>query len=80
MIYSFSNLKYHLFCKKNHNMDHIAHLKNQCISINTFEKGYDYIYYNIGPVVQKETIFKFRECTFAILLLSPNVKRCNLSI
>ena len=31
--------------------------------------------YKICPVVQEEAIFKFRECTFAILLLSPNVKR-----
>ena len=32
------------------------------------------IFYIIGLVVQKEKIFKFREYTFAILLLSPNVK------
>ena len=31
------------------------------------------MYYKIGPVVQEE-IFKFRECTFAILLLSSNVQ------
>ena len=39
-----------------------------------------YIYYKIGSVVQEEMIFKFRECTFAILLLSPNEKWCGLSI
>ena len=38
------------------------------------------IFYIIGLVVQKEKIFKFREYTFAILLLSPNVKRSGLSI
>ena len=41
---------------------------------------HDYIYYKTGPVVQEEKIFKFRECTFAMLLLSPNEKRCGLSI
>ena len=46
----------------------------------TFDQSYDYIYYKIGPVVQEEEIFKFRECTFAILLISPYVKRCRLSI
>ena len=61
-------------------MGHIAHLRNQFKSINTFERSYDYIYYKTGPVVQEEKIFKSRESTFAILLLSPNVKRCELSI
>ena len=53
-------------------MDHIAHLSNQLKSMNIFERSYDYIYkvmyYKIGPVVQEENIFQFRECTFAILL------------
>ena len=61
-------------------MGHIAHLNNQFKSMNTFEQIIDYIFYKIGPVVQEEEIFKFRESTFAILLLSPNVKRCGLSI
>ena len=52
---------------------HIAHLKNQFKSMNSIERSCDYIYYKIGPVVQEEKIFKFRECTFAMLLLSPNV-------
>ena len=56
-------------------MSHMAHLRNQFKSMNTFERSYDYIYYKIGPVVQEEKIFKFRECTFANLLLSPNVKK-----
>ena len=43
-----------------------------------WEKLWSYIY-ETGPVVQ-EKIFKFRENTFAILLLSPNVKRSGLSI
>ena len=60
-------------------MGHIAHLRNQFKSMNTFEQSYDHIYYESGPVVQ-EKIFKFRENTFAILLLSPNVKRSGLSI
>ena len=38
------------------------------------------IYDKIGPVVREEKIFKFRECTFAILLISPYVKRYRLSI
>ena len=59
---------------------HIAHLRNQFKSMNTFERSYDYIYYKIGPVVQEEKIFKCCDCTFSILLLSPNVKRCGLSI
>ena len=50
--------------------------------MNTFEASSDYLYayYRISPVVQEEEIFKFRECIFAILLLSPDVKYCNLSI
>ena len=47
--------------------------------MKTFEQSYDYIYYNIGKVVQEKT-FKFREYAFAILLISPYVKRCHLSI
>ena len=60
-------------------MGHIAHLTHQVKSMNKFERSYDYIYYKTGPVVQEE-IFKFRESTFTILLLSPNVKKCGLSI
>ena len=50
--------------------------------MNTFEASYDnlYVYYRIGPVVQEEEIFKFREFIIAILLLSPDVKRYCLSI
>ena len=43
-------------------MSHIAHLRNQFKSMNTFERSYDYIYYKNAPVVH-EKIFKFRECT-----------------
>ena len=58
-------------------MGHIAHLRNQFKSKNTFEQSYDY---KIGPVVREEMIFNFCECTFAILLVSPYVKMCRLSI
>ena len=34
----------------------------------------------LAPVVHEEKIFKFGECTFAIILLSPNVERRGLSI
>ena len=63
-------------------MGHIAHRRNQVKSMNTFERSYDYIYiyYKTGLVVNQKKIFKFRAYTFAILLLSPNVKRCGLSI
>ena len=61
-------------------MGYIAHLRNQFKSMNTFELSYDYIYYKTGPVVREEKIFKCRESPFAILLLSPNVKKCGLSI
>ena len=61
-------------------MGHIAHLRNQFKSMNTLEWSSDHIYYKTCPVVQEEKIFKFCENTFAILLLSPNVKRCGLSI
>ena len=54
--------------------------RNQFKSVNTFEQSYDHIYYKTGPIVQEEEIFKFCENTFAILLLSPDVKRCGLSI
>ena len=47
-------------------IDHIAHLRNQVKSMNTFERSKDYINYKIGPVVHEEKIYKFRECTFAI--------------
>ena len=60
-------------------MGHIAHLINQFELMNTFDQSYDYIYYKIDSVVQEEN-FKFRECTFANLLLSPNVKRRGLFI
>ena len=56
-------------------MDHIAHLKNQFKSMNTFEQSFDYmytcIYHKIGPEILEEKILKFCECIFAILLLSP---------
>ena len=57
-------------------MGHIAHPRNQSKLMNTFETSYDflYAYYRISPVVQEEEVFKFRECIFAILLLSPDVK------
>ena len=45
-------------------MGNIIRLRNQFKSINTFERSYDYIYYEIGQEVQEEKIFKFRECTF----------------
>ena len=61
-------------------MDHIAHLKNQFKSMKTYERSNDYEYYKFGQVVQKEKTFKFRECTCAIWLFSPDVKRCGLSI
>ena len=37
-------------------MGHIAHLRYQFKSINTFERSYDHIYYKIGQVVQEEKI------------------------
>ena len=63
-------------------MGHIAHLRNHFKSMHIFEQSYDYIniYNKIGSAVQEEMIFKFRECKFAILLLSPNEKWCGLSI
>ena len=36
--------------------------------------------YKIGPIIQKEKIFKFCECILAVLLLSPIVKRRGLPI
>ena len=50
-------------------MGHIAQLRNQFNSMNTFERSYDYKYYKTGPVVHEEKILKFRECTYAIFLL-----------
>ena len=61
-------------------MGHIAHLRKQFNSMNTSEQSYNYLYYKSGPVVRGEKVFKFHECTFAILLKSPYVKRCTLSI
>ena len=39
-------------------MGHIAPLRMQFKSMNTFEQNYDYIYHKIGPVVLKEAILK----------------------
>ena len=55
-------------------MGHIAHMRNQFESMNIFARSYDNTYYKTGPVDQEKKIFKFREYTLAILLLSPNVK------
>ena len=44
-------------------MGHIAHLRNQFKTMNTFEQK-KIICYKIGPVVWEEEIFKFRECTY----------------
>ena len=38
-------------------MGHIAHLRNQFKSMNTFKRSYDYIYYKNGQVVQEEKDF-----------------------
>ena len=35
-------------------MGHIAHLRNQFKSMNTFERSFDHIYYKTGPVIQGE--------------------------
>ena len=48
-------------------MGHIAHLRNQLKSMNTFEQSYDYIYYKIDPVVQKK-IFKYCQCIFNTII------------
>ena len=61
-------------------MGHIAHLRNQFKSMNTFERSYDNMYYKTGTVVQEEKILKFRECTFAILSSFSHVKRCGLVV
>ena len=37
-------------------MGHMAHLRNQLKSMNTFEWSYDYVYHKTGPVVQEEKI------------------------
>ena len=62
-------------------MSHIGHLRIQFKSMNIFDRCYDYIcmYYEICPIVQEEIFHKFRQCTFAIWLLSPDVKRRGLS-
>ena len=57
-----------------------SHLRKQFKTMKTFEQSYDHIYYKIGPVVQEEKIFRFRECTFATWILPPNVNRRGLSI
>ena len=44
------------FIQNKRPMGHIAHLRNQFKSINTFELSYDYIYYKTVPVVQEENI------------------------
>ena len=54
-------------------MGHIAHLRNQFKSPNTFECRYDYIYYKIGAVVH-EKIFKWCEGTFAIFFIISQCK------
>ena len=43
-------------------MGHIAHLRNQFKSINTFEQSYDYmyIYHEISPVILDEKILNLK--------------------
>ena len=56
-------------------MGHIAHLRNQFEkNENIWAKLWLYIIQNWPST------FKFRECNFAISLLSPVVKRCGLSM
>ena len=43
-------------------MSHMAHLRNQFKSMNTFEGSYDYIYYKTDQEVQEDKIFKFCQC------------------
>ena len=45
-IYSAVQKNIHNINKIKRPMSHIAHLRNQLKSMNTFERSYDYIYYN----------------------------------
>ena len=40
-------------------MGHIAHLRNQYKSMNTFDRSSDYIDYKTGPVVQCKKVWPF---------------------
>ena len=40
-------------------MGHIAHLRNQFKSMNTFARSNDYIHYKIGLVIQEEKIWNY---------------------
>ena len=63
-------------------MGHIAYMRNQFKSMNTFEKGYDYIHYKIGPVVQEEKlkISRMYFCNFVIIPLCKKVRPFHLNI
>ena len=64
-------------------MGHIAHMRNQFKSTNTFEQSYDYIYYKIGPLVQEKKIFKITWiylCNFVNTSLSKKVWLFHLNI
>ena len=63
----FQSLKQDLPVKNKRTMGHIAQLRNQFKSMNISKRSSDYIYYNLGTVVQ-EKIFKLHECIFAVVL------------
>ena len=60
-------------------MGHIAHLKTTSNQWILWAKLWLYILWNWSSSSVGKTI-NFRECTYAILLLSPNEKMCGLSI
>ena len=55
-------------------MGHIAHLRNQFKSMNTFKRSYDYIYRKTGPVVQKEKILNFLKVLLQFCYHIPMLK------
>ena len=64
-------------------MGHIAHLRNQFKSMNTFERSYDYIYKCITKFAQwfrRRKIFNIVNVLLQFCYNLPILKRCGLSI
>ena len=55
-------------------MGHIAHLRNNFKSMNTFERSYDYVYYEIGLVVQEKNFFNFVNALLQFCYYFPMLK------
>ena len=80
----YSSFVMHAYIDRKRNerpMGHITHVRNKFKSVNTFERNYDYINYTIKLAFKfRRRSLNFVKVLLQFCLLSPNVKRCGLSI